>query len=68
MFHLHSPYSGKVWRINRSANKLLIVGTNLDDFSLAVNGQFINLPNFAAIWYVYYLINGEHTADVRTYT
>ena len=30
----------KVWRINRSANRLLIVSTNLDDFSLVNHGQF----------------------------
>ena len=34
------PYSGKiwqrkVWQINRSANRLLIVNTNLDGFSVA---------------------------------
>ena len=30
----------KVWRINRSENRLLIVSTDLDDFSLANHGQF----------------------------
>ena len=30
----------KVWRINRSANRLLIVCTNVDGFSLANDGQF----------------------------
>ena len=28
------------WQINRSANRLLIVSTNLDDFSLANHRQF----------------------------
>ena len=30
----------KVWRINRSANRLLIVSTNLDSFSLANHRRF----------------------------
>ena len=30
----------KVWRINRSANRLLLVSTNLDGFNLANYGQF----------------------------
>ena len=39
------PYSGnvsqgKVWQINKSANRLLIVSTNLDGFSLVNQGQF----------------------------
>ena len=44
----------KVWRINRSANRLLIVSTTLDGFSLANHGRFtkfakLSPPNFAAI-------------------
>ena len=35
-----SIWQKKVWRINRSANRLLIISTNLDDFSLANHGQF----------------------------
>ena len=31
---------GKVWQINRSANRLLIESTNLDGFSLANHEQF----------------------------
>ena len=31
---------GKVWRINISANKLFIVSTNFDGFSLANYGRF----------------------------
>ena len=31
----------KVWRINRSANRLLIESTTLNDFSLANHGRFI---------------------------
>ena len=30
----------KVWQINRSTNRLLIVSTNLDSFSLANHGGF----------------------------
>ena len=30
----------KVWRINRSANRSLIVSTNLDGFSLTNHGRF----------------------------
>ena len=42
----------KVWRINRSANRLLIVSSNLDDYSLANHGRFtFPLPNFHNIWY-----------------
>ena len=34
----------KVWQINRSDNRLLIVSTNFDGFSLAKHGP--NSPNF----------------------
>ena len=30
----------KVWQINRSANKLLIISTNLDGYSSANDGRF----------------------------
>ena len=33
----------KVWRMNRSANRLSIVTTNLDGFSLANHGRFAKL-------------------------
>ena len=35
----------KIWRINRSANRLLIVSTNLDGFSLANHGRFTKFAN-----------------------
>ena len=31
---------GKVWHINRLANRLLMVSTSLDGFSLANHGRF----------------------------
>ena len=37
---ISSIWRKKVWRINRSANRLLIVSTNLDGFSLTNRGQF----------------------------
>ena len=49
----------KVWRINRSANRLSIVSTKLDGFSLANHGRFTKFanlppppPNFPTIWYM----------------
>ena len=43
--------SRKVWRINRSANRLLIVTINLDGFSLVNLDNLSNLlpPNFSTI-------------------
>ena len=35
----------KVWQINRSANRLLMISTNLDGFSLANYGQFAKFAN-----------------------
>ena len=35
-----SLWQKKVWRINRSANRLLIASTNLDGFRLVNHGQF----------------------------
>ena len=34
----------KVWRINKSANRLLIVSADLDGFSLANHGWFKSVP------------------------
>ena len=60
---MHIPYSGKVWRIdtfehlakvwqiNRSTNRLLIVSTNLDVFSLAIIDDLPNLSNLPTIRY-----------------
>ena len=36
----------KVWRINRTANRLFIVSTNLDDFGLANHGWFAKLSRY----------------------
>ena len=36
----------KDWQINRSANRLLIVNTNLDGFTLANRRWFANSPSF----------------------
>ena len=38
-----SIWQKKVWKINRSANMLLIVSTSLDGFSLVNHGQFAKL-------------------------
>ena len=51
------PLQKKVWRINRSDNRLLIVSTNLDGFSLVNHEQFAKFtksppPNFPAILYI----------------
>ena len=35
----------KIWRINKSANRWLIISTNLDVFSLANHGQFAKFAN-----------------------
>ena len=40
---------GKVWRINRSANRLFIVSTNLDDFSLVNHGRFAKFAKFTKL-------------------
>ena len=36
----------EVWQINRSANRLLIVSTNLDGFSLANHERFAKLSRY----------------------
>ena len=33
-------HCGKVWQLNRSAKRLLVVSTSLDGFSLANHGRF----------------------------
>ena len=42
-----SIWQKKVWRINRSANRLLIISTNLDGFSLANHGRFAKFANIS---------------------
>ena len=42
-----SLWSKKVLRINRSANRLLIVSTNLDGFSLANHGRFAKVTKLS---------------------
>ena len=37
----------KVWQIDRSANRLLIVCTNLDGFSLAYHGRFTKIAKLS---------------------
>ena len=37
---------GEIWQTNRWAYRLLIVRTNLDDFSLANHGQFAKFAKF----------------------
>ena len=47
----------KLWRINRSVNRLLIISTNLAGFSLANHGRFAKICQrfpplkFPSIWY-----------------
>ena len=43
--HFEHLVKESLWRINRSANKLLIVSTNLDGFSLANHGRFAKFTN-----------------------
>ena len=50
-FTIFERLAKKVWQINRSANRLLIVSTNLDGFSLT-NHNLPNLPNFPTIQYI----------------
>ena len=40
-----SIWRKKVWQINRSANRLLMISTNLDGFSLANHGRFAKFAN-----------------------
>ena len=40
-FTLFKHLAKKVWRINRSTNRLLVVSTNLDGFRLTNDGQFV---------------------------
>ena len=44
---ISSIWQKKVWRINRSANRILIVSTNLDGFSLVNHGWFTKFANFS---------------------
>ena len=39
----------KVWQINRSANRLLIVSTNLDGFSLVNHGRFTKFAKLSPV-------------------
>ena len=40
-------FGEKVWRINRSAKRLLVVSTNLDGFSLANHGRFVKFATLS---------------------
>ena len=48
----------KVWRINRSANRLLMISTNLDDFNLANHGRFAKFAKVSlhTVYYIYIYI------------
>ena len=60
-----SIWQKKIWQINRLANRLLIVSTNLDGFSLANHDSLPNFPplppNFPAITVPYEnkILNGH---------
>ena len=47
----HILYSRKVQQINRSANRLLIVNTNLDGLIQLITDDLPNSSNFPDIWY-----------------
>ena len=61
----------KVWQINRLTNRLLIVSTNLDGFSLVNHRRFAKFPkifpspNFPAIWYLNVLL--EYKSNISLY-
>ena len=44
----HFEHLAKERQINRSANRLLIVSTNLDSFSLANHGQLVKFANISS--------------------
>ena len=64
------PYSGEsllflsVWRITRSAKSLVIVSTNLDDFSLANRGRFAKFTKLSRYtvcrYYIFLWLKGDH--------
>ena len=43
---MDEDFGKKVWQINRSSKRLIIVTHNWDDFSLAVADNSPNPPNF----------------------
>ena len=47
-FSFFEHLATKVWQTNESNNWLLIVSTNLDDFSFTNLGYFIKLSSYAA--------------------
>ena len=72
------PYSGKVWpgkvwRINRSDDRLLIVSTNLVGFSLANHRWFAKFaklsppPNFPTIWYFFLVFTVSVAVSLSAY-
>ena len=46
-FALSEHLAKKVWRMNRSANRLSIVTTNLDGFGLVNHGRFAKFTKFS---------------------
>ena len=57
------PYSGKVWRINSLANRLLIVSTNLDGFGKSWTIHQIH-QTFPCQTYTLYGNNQIHTHTI----
>ena len=51
----------KVWRINRSANRLLIVRTNWDNFSLVNHGRFTNFAKLSYYTVVFNIKSNNET-------
>ena len=65
-----SLWRKKVWQINRSANRLLIVSTNLDGFSLVNHRQFAKLsPHQTFLLYgIHVAINHFNVSSIYTGT
>ena len=53
---LFEPLARESWRINRSANRLLIVSTNLDGFNLVNHGRFAKLSRYTV--YIFHTTTG----------
>ena len=50
-----STWRKKVWRINSSTNRLLIVSANLDGFSLTNHGRVAKFAKLACYTVIYFL-------------
>ena len=62
-----SIWRKKVWRINRSANRLLIVSTNLDRFSLVNHGRFAKLSCYTVQHFNYLLCMCVGMGDYKNF-